>query len=50
MTPFSCVHLGDGWNKQKIQQFPADMTGKTQNVSSHTHRGLTIVLSHCILH
>jgi len=39
MTPFLCVPLRDGWDKQKIQQFPADMTGKTQNVSPpHTQR------------
>jgi hypothetical protein len=30
MTTFSCVPLGDGWDKQKIQQFLVDMTGKTQ--------------------
>jgi len=37
MTPFSCVPLGDGWDKQKIQQFPADMTSKRQTVS-HTQK------------
>jgi len=37
MTPFSRVPLGDGWDEQKIQQFPSDMTAKRQTVSPPTH-------------